>query len=110
MIEIKSRIGNFTSSEIVALMSNGKGSMFGAPAKTYIEECNMERRLGRSITTEINARAISWGKLVERRAFDLLGIEYTLNSDETLTHPEIEFWAGSPDGFKYDDGTTGVEI
>jgi hypothetical protein len=101
MINNTHRIGNFTSSEIVALTKKGKekGS-FGAPALTYIEETNMERLLGRSITTEVDARATSWGKLLEPRVFDLLGIEYTLSSKDTIQHPTIPFWVGSPDGSK----------
>jgi hypothetical protein len=101
MINNKLRNGNFTSSEIVALTKKGKdGKSFGVPALTYIEETNLERRLGRSITTEADARALSWGKLLEPRVFDLLGIEYTLSSKETIQHPTIPFWVGSPDGSK----------
>lgn len=111
MIRTKSRLGNFTSSEIVALTKEGKtkGS-FGMPALTYIEECNMERRLGRSLTDEVNARALTWGKLLEPRPFDLLGLEYSLNSKETIVHPTIQYWSGSPDGFKYDPGKTVTDI
>lgn len=101
MINNQRRIGNFTSSEIVALTKKDKkGTGFGAPAITYIEECKMERRLGRSLTTELDARATSWGSLVENRVFDLLGLEYRLCSKETLLHPDIPCWAGSPDGDK----------
>lgn len=101
MINNKLRNGNFTSSEIVALTKKGKdGKSFGVPALTYIEETNLERRLGRSITTEADARSLSWGKLLEPRVFDLLGIEYTLSSKDTIQHPTIPFWVGSPDGSK----------
>lgn len=101
MINNQHRIGNFTSSEIVALTKKGKDrKSFGAPALTYIEECKMERRLGRSLSTEVDARATSWGSLVESRVFDLLGLEYRLCSKETLVHPDFPFWAGSPDGDK----------
>lgn len=93
------RIGNFTSSEIAALMSNGKtkGS-FGQPALTYIKEKNMERRLSRCLTNEVDARPTSWGNLCETRAFELLDISYRLSSKETYQHPEIPYWTGSPDG------------
>ena len=38
------RIGNITSSEIVALTTNGKTKdSFGAPFNTYVDECIMER-------------------------------------------------------------------
>lgn len=102
MINNQPRIGNFTSSEIVALTKKAKdGKSFGAPALTYIAEANMERRLSRSLTEEVNARPLTWGKLLERRPFDLLGLEYSLTSTETFVHPSIPYWAGSPDGFKH---------
>lgn len=92
------RIGNFTSSEIYRLMSNGKAAgSFGAPFYEYIEEKRMERRLHRSLTADVDARATSWGKLVEKRCFDVLPIDYTLCSDVTLSHPEISYWKGTPD-------------
>jgi hypothetical protein len=106
MINNKARIGNFTSSEIAALMKKDKsGKGFGAPALTYIEETNMERRLGRSLTEEVSARPLVWGKLLEGRAFDMLGLEYYLSSKDTIVHPDIPYWSGSPDGGKYDPRT-----
>lgn len=111
MIQNKPRIGNFTSSEIVALTKVGKDKVsFGAPALTYIEECNMERRLGRSLTDESNAKPLTWGKLLESRAFELLGLEYSLSSTETDVHPNIPYWAGSKDGMKFDEGKTVIDI
>lgn len=98
----KSRNGNFTSSEIVALTKNGtaKGS-FGKPFYTYVAETNMERRLGRSLESDITARPLSWGKLNEKRVFEILGPEYRLCSSETVGHPSIDYWKGSPDAEKF---------
>lgn len=100
----KIRNGNFTSSKIVALMSKGtaKGSI-GKPAFGYVDEKNMERRLGRALENEVDAKALSWGKLCEPVAFNELGLEYILCSDVTLSHPSIEFWKGSPDALKSHD-------
>lgn len=86
------RLGNFTSSQVHRLM--------GAPgkAKTYIEECNMERRLGRPVGKEVSSKEMSWGIVGEMRCFDLLGTQYRLVSQETIKHHEIDFWSGSPDG------------
>lgn len=96
------RNGNFTSSEIVALTTNGRTKdSFGKPFYTYIDECNMERRLCRSISEEINARSITWGNLNESRVFELLGTEYSLVSKETILHPKFDYWVGSPDAIKY---------
>jgi hypothetical protein len=105
------RIGNFTSSEIVALttVSTDKKS-FGKPALTYIEETNMERRLGRSLTGEVGAKPLTWGHLLEQRVFESMGLEYILLSHETVLHPTIPFWAGSPDGVKHDPGKTVADI
>lgn len=101
MIENPLRTSNFTSSEIVKLTKEGKKEgTFGVPALTYIAECRMERRLGRSVETETNAKPLSWGSLLEPRAFELLGLEYSLFSTDTIQHPSIPYWAGSPDGGK----------
>lgn len=106
-----SRNGNFTSSEIVALTKDptakamAAGQIFGAPALTYIEECNMERRLGRRIEDETNSRNLSWGKLGEKYVSEnpaLLGLEYSINLSDTTRHPEIEYWLGSEDATKED--------
>ena len=119
------RNGNFTSSEIAALIKLGSRTMTeielaaykeqnpkgrkttiesfpGEAASTYINECNMERRLNRSITDESSARPLSWGKLLERFSFEELGLEYIHNSQETKMHPTIQFWCGSSDGKKLD--------
>ena len=105
------RTGNFTSSEIVALMSTGKkeGS-FGAPALTYINECNIERRLGRPLESEQSARATTWGKLCEKHVFNILPLEYSAISHETVIHPDFDFWAGTPDSICYEDEKTVGDI
>jgi hypothetical protein len=111
MINNKLRVGNFTSSEIVALTKKDRsGKGWGAPALTYIEETNMERRLGRSLTDEVNARPLIWGKLLESRVFELLGLEYMLTSQDTSRHPSINYWEGSADGKKMDEGKTVMDI
>lgn len=104
MIEKKSRIGRFTSSEIAALMTSDRsGKSFGKPTLTYIEEKNMERRLGRSLNTEISGKPINWGNCLEPYIFEeMLELEYSYHSDETISHPDYDFWAGSPDGSKQD--------
>jgi hypothetical protein len=97
-----SRIGNFSSSKIAALTKKDRsGKGFGVPAMTYIEEKRMERKLGRSLSTETNARATSWGKLCEPIAYSRLGFDYELVSNETLVHPDYPFWVGSPDLLAY---------
>lgn len=107
-----SRNGNFTSSEIVALTSNPtakakkEGAIFGKAALTYIEECNFERKLGRSITDKASAKPLTWGKLIEKRVDKLLGDDYIMSCEETIVHPNIPFWCGSKDAIKHDEGKT----
>lgn len=97
----KIRVGNFTSSQIVALTTKDKsGKDFGKPALTYIQEVNMQRLLGRSLTDSITARPLSWGNLMEIRCFDILPTSYILTSQQTHLHREIDYWAGSADGIK----------
>jgi hypothetical protein len=93
MIKSFDRIGNFTSSEIYRLLSKRKGV-----ADEYINESNMERRLGRSLDQETTARPLSWGNLIEELAFERLGLDYKRSSTETIGHPDIKWWFGSPDG------------
>ena len=92
------RNGNFTSSEIYKLLTNGRAAgTLGAPCLDYIKEKQMERRLGRQLTDENLARALSWGKLVERMAFENLGTNYQLCSADTIIHPQYNYWCGTPD-------------
>lgn len=110
------RFGRFTSSQIYKLMSNPtpkaktEGAIFGKPSLTYIEEKNMENRLGRSLSAETGGREVTWGKLVELRVFDLLGTQYSLSSTLTDVHPTIPYWAGSKDGLKHEDEITVFDI
>lgn len=99
----QARIGSFTSSNIYKLLAkNKKGDGFGAPALEYIADKNMERRLKLSLANEVDSKETLWGTLVERKAFNILGLDYNLTSNVTLTHPTIPFWAGSRDGAKFD--------
>lgn len=101
------RVGNFNSSEIVALTKQNKAKTgFGVAAITFIEECNFERRLGRSITDEVNAKPLTWGKICEPYVQELLGSDYIHSSQETDTHPTIPYWVGSKDAIKHDEGKT----
>jgi len=87
---------------------SGKG--FGAPAKNYILEKNFERIAGKHISEESNARPLVWGNTLEGILFDMLGIEYTLTSKETLKHPTIANWYGSADGTREDKDRAVIDI
>jgi hypothetical protein len=111
------RYGNFTSSTIVALTSNPtakaakEGAIFGAPALTYIKEKNYERRLGINLNTDSNAKPLSWGNLCEYRIIDLMPLlDYRITSKTTDTHQTINYWRGSKDARKDDEGGTVVDF
>ena len=92
------RNGNFSSSNNWKLTTRGKdGKSFGKPALTYIQEKNLERKLGRPLQKEVSAKETSWGNLVEKRAFDLLPLDYKLESKTRYSHPIIPNWTGAPD-------------
>lgn len=92
-----SRNGLPTSSQIYKLMTNGTKGNIGKPALTYIEEKKFERELGRSISTEQNARPTSWGHALESYVYnEYLPLEYKLQSNETIIHSTGMF-AGTPD-------------
>ena len=132
MPKSKIRNGNITSSEVVNLISTGSRDMTeeelaqhkkdnpgsrkktiecwpGKAAITYLNQCNMERRLGRSLDNDLDAKPTSWGKFVEPLLFSLLDGDYTYNSNDTLVHPEFDFWVGTPDGFKLTENKTVVD-
>ena len=87
------RIGNISSSQVYKIMGAPK------PRLTYLTELAYERRLGRSLSNEVSSKPTSWGHLLEGIVFNQLGLEYSLVSDETIKHSEIDYWCGSPDGY-----------
>src|ERR1035437_692570 len=104
----KLRHGNFTSSEIFTLMTvDNSGNNFGAPALKYIKEKNLERKLNRSLTIDKKTRPTTWGKFMEQRVHSMLSLSYEHNSQETIVHPEIKFWSGSPDNVNIDESVVG---
>lgn len=107
MINQELRKARFTSSENWKLLTQPtaaakkEGAVFGKPALTYIKTKRYEKRLGRSISNDVTAKSLSWGNLVEGRIFSLMGTDCSLNSADTMVHPDYDSWAGSPDGFRY---------
>jgi len=93
------RCGNFTSSEIFALLSLAKNKIdFGSPALTYINKKRMERKLRRSLETSSYSRAMAWGNFVEDYVFtNKIEYGYDILSKQTIKHPSILGWTGSPD-------------
>lgn len=95
------RFGTFSSSSAWKLMTNNKaGNGFGEKGKTYIKQVSYELELGRAITKEHNAKATNYGTFLERRAFELLGLDYRLVSQERLFHKTLKHYSGAPDLIK----------
>jgi hypothetical protein len=90
------RNGKITSSQVSRLMGAPK------PQATYLEELKIARRMNCRISQETSARPTTWGKLVEKRVFDLLPIDYKLTSKDFIQHHQFEYWGGSPDGVSKD--------
>lgn len=109
MINNIARIGRFTNSQIHKLTTRARdGKTFGAPALTYIEEKRAERSLGRSLELGATSQSMTTGKIYEYYCHKFhLGLEYSLVSKLTSTHPRHKFWSGSPDAEKE---LTAVEI
>lgn len=95
----QSRVGNFTSSQIWKLMTNGRGrDAWSKVALTYIEEVGMERELGRSLNSNETSRPTSWGSVIEGYVAGMLdNLEWSYQPDTTLTHKDISEWKGTPD-------------
>ncbi len=97
------RTANFSNSSIWKLMKKATDKKnFGAHALTYIEEKRMEKRLGRALANSIDSKPTNWGTLVERLAFESIGIEYKLESRTRYSHPTIKNWNCMPDTLKPD--------
>jgi hypothetical protein len=97
MIDNQNRISRFTSSQIYRLCSSVKNGDPTSAFYSYIEEKIYEKALGRSIETGVYSQSMAWGKFLEKRVNDNLGMEYSLISKTTFVHPKYPFWSGSPD-------------
>lgn len=98
MVNSKLRNGRITSSEVVRLVNGFKNGKLGSTGINYLEEVILERELKRGADVEAYSQALDWGKLMEIRLFNLLGLNYSLEARETLLHPKYgEYISGTPD-------------
>ena len=87
------RHGKYTSSAIYKLMGSDK------VRTTYIQEKKFEQKLGISLSTDTNAKSLTWGLLMEKYvAKYYLKQGYNLNSDVVIQSPDYPYWCGTPDG------------
>jgi len=70
---------------------------FAAGGLTYIRQKRQERKRKRSLQLDPHSRSIAWGDLMELRVYELIGLEYEIQSKETTLHPKIPNWSGSTD-------------
>lgn len=110
----RSRLGNWTGSEIYKLMGKGrsKSEKFSETAKSYIIKVLSERMLNADVVNDDDlfglylnqvstwSKALEWGVEHEEEARKLYekktGNEVTAVS--SIAHESIEFYAASPDG------------
>ena len=82
-------------------MLKGRGKNPSVRTLEYIEEVKIERRLGRRLNSNESSRPTSWGSVIESRVATILAgdnpFEYKYASSDTLTHPTISDWCGTPD-------------
>lgn len=65
---------------------------------TYVEEVAVERYLGRTSSTEVKTRPMLWGSLMEVVLFNELGLGWTMEHKNTVTHYKYgNIWSGTPD-------------
>ena len=96
----KNRLGRVTSSNAYKLIKKGTGNkLFSAPGLSYIEEKQIERRIGSCLDANgAYSQPMAWGNFMELVIYSLLGIEYTISSKETFLHKKhTKIWSGSPD-------------
>ena len=98
------RVGNFSSSSIWRLMTNGRGENgVGKPFAEYVKEKVYENRLDRQLQNDSYSKSTQWGIFCERFAFDRLPLEYKLDSQKRYFHPKYKHFCGAPDGLDTKD-------
>ena len=71
-------------------------------ALTYIEETKWERKLHRSLSTELNTRPLVWGKVCEAHVNNITPTDYQVNSNDVKVHPDFSaVWSGTQDGIRH---------
>jgi len=114
----RSRLGNFTGSCIGKLMKESRSGGFSETAMSYIYQVAATRYMNNLIInddslfaeyleiTSVETRAMRWGTEQEASARRLYAKKTGLTVTErgSVEHPNIGFFASSPDGWIADDG------
>lgn len=120
IVKSEHRVGNFTSSQVHKLIKMGSRPMtkeekdqhkkdhpgsqkrnidagFSAGGLTYIKQRKQERKRKRSQSMDGSSQATAWGDLCELRVYDMIGLEWTIESKTTSAHKRVKYWTGSRD-------------
>lgn len=92
----KARLGRFTASKIHLVAAVGKSGKMTAGLETYIINCIVEE-----ITqswSEVDVKAMRWGRLHEPRAIAMFELLYNKEVFEMPFIPYGDYSGGSPDG------------
>ena len=104
------RNGMFSSSNIAALMKNGRGKdSYGVPFYSLVKEKRRERRAGQSMGNDARHTPADWGNMCESIAHEHLPLDYQLVSNDGRLYHELLPWCGVPDGFKDEDTVTDIK-
>jgi hypothetical protein len=104
------RAAHFTSSMVYKLIKLDTKGNFQAPGKTYVEEKQIEKRIGSCLDGGAHTQTLAWGNFMELMVYSVLGVQYQISSKETTLHPIFgDFWSGSKDLFTVNTKTGVVE-
>lgn len=96
------RVSSVSSSEIVSICGEGKAKdSVSVTFYTYIKKKRYEYYLKQKLESDVDAFNLAWGKLVENIVHKLLPTEYRFQSENTIPHPSILGWVGTPDGERF---------
>lgn len=95
--QTKSRIGNYTSSQIYRLMGSKRVK------ETYKEEKELERKIKMAIKEDVGSRSSNWGTIMEYYVNEnYLPIGWNAWTSGTIESKEFENWSGTPDIYSED--------
>lgn len=99
IVKNSERVGRFTSSKMYKLMGDArsKKETFSVAGLTYIKQREQERKRKKSLSVDASSLSTAWGDLMEVRVYDLVGLQYSYDSQKTHIHEKYPYWSGSCD-------------
>lgn len=113
------RLGYITGSNVGLIMKSGRGKEFSDTGESYLYQLVSERTMNPNIVendelfdlylkqTNVTSKAMQWGNEQEGNARSLYVRATGRKMVEvgSCRHPNIPYFASSPDGFHYDEDT-----